>query len=201
MTRLLMVRHGDTKSNSAERYWGQTDVELNAAGIRQAERLRNRLVSERINAVYASNLCRASATAEIIASGHHLEITNCPELGEVNFGCAEGMTFAEISRSYPALAKSWVERDPALQYPEGENLPDFDRRVSRFLSKLKEHAPEETVLIVSHSGVLRTLICILMGVERQFRWQLRIDLGSLSIVETYPQQAILGLLNDVSHLS
>lgn len=201
MTRLLMARHGDTKSNSAERYWGKTDVELNAAGMRQAERLRDRLTAERIDAVYASNLRRASVTAEVIASRHRMEIIICPELGEVNFGCAEGMTFAEINEYYPELARSWIKRDPELRYPKGESLPDFDRRVSKFLSQLKKHSPEETLLIVSHSGVLRTLICLLLGAEPQFRWQLRLDLGSLSIVDTYPQQAILGLLNDISHLS
>jgi len=195
-----MVRHGETKLNSSERYWGRTDVELNDAGIRQAEQLRDRLASERIDTAYASNLCRASATTEIIVSRHRVGSITCPELREVDFGCAEGLTFAEVNHHYPELARSWAERDPELQYPDGESLANFNKRVSKFLSRLKKHAPEETMLIVSHSGVLRTLICLLLDIGLQFRWQLRLDLGSLSIVETYPQRAILSLLNDVSHL-
>lgn len=196
-----MARHGETKGNSSERYWGQTDVELNDAGIRQAECLRDRLVSEKIDAVYASNLRRVLVTAEIITSRRQVETITCPELKEIHFGRVEGLTFSEISQHYPELAAGWAERDPELQYPDGEGLPGFDKRVNTFLDRLNRHTPEETVLIVSHSGVLRTLICMLLGIEPGFRWQLRLDLGSLSIVETYPQQAILGLLNDISHQS
>jgi alpha-ribazole phosphatase len=58
---------------------------------------------------------------------------------------------------------------------------------------------EETVLIVAHAGVLRTLICQLLELGMKNRWSLRVDLASLSIVETYPEVNFLCLLNDVSH--
>ena len=92
MSRLLLVRHGDTELNSAERYWGNTDVKLSDAGFRQAERLRDRLATERIDAIYSSELRRASATAEIIASSHRLHVIICAELREMNFGELEGLT-------------------------------------------------------------------------------------------------------------
>ena len=72
--------------------------------------------------------------------------------------------------------------------------------MSNFTSKLGKHAEEEAVLIVSHSGVLRTLICQLLGMGLRYRWQFHIALASLSIVETYQDGAILSLLNDVAHL-
>jgi len=56
------------------------------------------------------------------------------------------------------------------------------------------------VLIVAHAGVLRSLICQLMRMGPQYIYHVRLDLGSLSILETYPMGAILTLLNDVSHL-
>ena len=97
MSRLLLVRHGDTKSNSAERFWGQTDVELSVTGIRQAEQLRDRLAPQRIDAICTSNLHRALVTAEIIASNHQLRTITCAELREINFGDIEGLTFKEVS--------------------------------------------------------------------------------------------------------
>ncbi len=200
MSRLLLVRHGDTKLNSAERYWGQTDVKLSAAGIRQAERLCERLASEKIGTIYSSDLKRASATAEIIASRHQLEVITCAELREINFGELEGLKFSEISQLYPEVAKLWAERSPELKYPGGESLDEFSNRVSRFLDRLGNHNLELTILIVAHSGILRTLVCQLLGMELRHRWRLRLDLASLSIVETYPQGVILSLLNDVSHL-
>lgn len=201
MSKLFLVRHGDTELNSAERYWGHTDVKLSAAGVRQAERLCHRLADEKIDAVYSSNLERALVTARIIASEHQLAVTTCAELKEVNFGNIEGLTFDEVNRLYPQVAKWWVERSPDLQYPGGESRSQFNKRVSQFLDRLKKHTQEEAILIVAHSGVLRTLMCQLMGIEPHYMRQFRLNLASLSIMETYPTEAILTLLNDVSHLA
>ena len=201
MSKLFLVRHGNTELNSAERYWGRSDVKLSAAGIEQAERLRDRLAVEKIDAVYSSNLERALVTAEIIASGHQLAVITCAELREVNFGQLEGLNFSEISRLYPEVAKLWAERSTKLKYPGGESLVEFNTRVSKFLGKLDKYTVGETILVVAHAGVLRTLVCQLLGIDPQRRWQIRLDLASLSILETHQQGAMLSLLNDVSHLT
>lgn len=200
MSRLLLVRHGDTKSNSREKFWGKTDVELSAAGIEQAERLRDRLAAEKIDAIYTSSLQRASVTAEIIAARHQVAVTVCAELCEIDFGEIEGLAFNELGQRYPELTKSWLSRNPDLQYPGGERLSDFNQRVSTFLGRLEKHAIGETILITAHSGVLRTLMCQLLGIDLERRWQFRTDLASLSILETHPQEAVLSRLNDLSHL-
>lgn len=201
MSKLFLVRHGETELNSAERYWGRSDVKLSVAGIDQAERLRDRLAVEKIDAVYSSNLERALVTAEIIASRHQLAVITCADLCEVDFGQLEGLNFSEISQLYPEVAKLWAERSTKLKYPGGESLVEFNNRVSKFLSKLDKHTVGETILIVAHAGVLRTLVCQLLGIDPQRRWQFRLDLASLSILETHQQGAILSLLNDVSHLT
>ena len=200
MSRLLLVRHGDTELNGAERYWGNTDVKLSDNGFKQAERLRDRLATERIDAIYSSELRRASVTAEIIASKHRLDVITCAELREMNFGELEGLTFNEISRLYPEVTELWLQRSPKLKYPGGESVDEFNSRVSQFVGQLKTHAPQETILIVAHSGSLRTLLCHLLGIGLERRQQFRLHLASLTILDTYPQGAILSLLNDVSHL-
>ena len=200
MSKLLLVRHGETELNSAERYWGRTDVTLSAVGLRQAERLRDRLATEKINAVYSSDLRRSSLTAETIASRHKLEVITCPELREIDFGQLEGLTFDQISQLYPEVTRLWIERSPELKYPGGESIYQLNNRVGVFMRRLEKHAEQETILIVAHSGVLRTLACQLLGIELRHRWQIRLDLASLTVIETYPQGAILTLLNDVGHL-
>jgi len=201
LSRLFLVRHGDTELNSAERYWGRSDVKLSDAGIWQAEKLRERLVVEKFDAVYSSDLERAVVTAEIIASNHQLVVIACTELREVNFGRLEGLTFSEICQLYPEVARSWAERNPQFKYPGGESFIGFNKRVSKFLNKLEGHDIEETILIVAHAGVLRTLVCQLLDIDMQRRWQIRIDLASLSMLETNQRGAVLCLLNDVSHLT
>jgi alpha-ribazole phosphatase len=200
LSKLLLVRHGDIESGSALRYWGQSDVKLSAVGLRQAERLRDCLATERIDAIYTSNLQRALVTAKVIASKHQSNVIICNELNEVNFGKVEGLTFNEVSRLYPEVAQMWVSQSLSLEFPDGENFDKFNNRVSKFLSRLERHVPDETILIVAHAGPLRLLVCYLLGLELRHWRQFRLDLASLSIVATYSQGAILNLLNDVSHL-
>jgi len=201
LSKLLLVRHGETELNSAERFWGHTDVELSATGVRQAERLRDRLATQNIDVIYTSNLSRALATAKIIASLHQADIVPCAELQEINFGKLEGLTFKEISRLYPEIVQSWYDRSLTFKFPGGESGKELDNRVTKFLSKLEKRSPDETMLIVAHSGVLRMLVCHLWSIEPSHWWHMHLDLASLSILDTYPQGAILSLLNDTSHLT
>jgi len=201
VSRLLLVRHGETELNSAERYWGQSDVKLSALGVRQAERLRDRLAAQKIDAIYSSDLQRAWATAKTIASRHQLDVTICAELREINFGKIEGLNFEEISQLFPEFAAKWkARRSTNIEFPGGESLDQLNNRVSSFVGRLKQRKAEETVLIVAHAGVLRSLICQLMEIELRYIYQIRLDLASLSILETYSTGAILTLLNDTSHL-
>ncbi len=200
MSKLLLVRHGNTTLNSAQRFWGQTDVELGADGVRQAEQLRDRLATQQIDAIYASNLSRAIATAEIIASKHQTNIVTCDELVEINFGCIEGLTFEEIKQRHPEFAELLIHRSLETRFPGGESVSELNNRVSSFLVRLQKHKPKETILIVAHSGTLRLLLCDLLGIDPKHWQQMRLDLASLSILDTYPHGTILSLLNDVSHL-
>ena len=200
MTRLLLVRHGETELQSSLRYWGKTDVALGPIGLHQAEQLRDRLAMERLVAIYSSDLKRASDTAGIIAARHNLNVTICPELREIDFGILEGLEFNEIHTKFPDVEKMWIARSPSMAYPEGESLLEFENRVSKFEARLKNHRPDETVLVVAHAGTMRTIICRLLELEMKNRWNIRVDLASLSIIETYPEVNILCLLNDVSHL-
>jgi len=200
LPKLLLVRHGDTELNSRERYWGHSDVKLGAAGLKQAEKLRDRLAAEKIDAIYSSDLERASLTARIIASKHQLDVITCAELQEINFGRAEGLTFDEIIRLFPALTELWTSWSRRLKFPDGEGVDELDCRVSKFLGRLEKHAPDEVILIVAHAGPLRLLVCHLLGIEPQHWREIRLKLASLSIVETSPQGTVLSLFNDVSHL-
>jgi alpha-ribazole phosphatase len=200
LSRFLLVRHGQTQLSREDRFWGSTDVPLSEEGIRQAELLAARLAPERIAAVYASTLGRARHTAEIIAAGRQLQVNAVGELCECNFGYIEGLTFAEISRKYPDLAEQLGE-GRTTAFPGGENIEELDGRVRKFLARLKDVKPDETILVVSHGGPLRLLVCRLLGIGTRHWQQLRIDRASLSIVETYPRLAILSLLNDTSHFN
>jgi len=199
LTRLLLARHGQTERHQSDRFLGATDVPLSAIGLRQAECLRQRLADEKIDAACASPLSRARTTAEIVAAPHGLKVNLRDGLRECDFGVAEGLTFPEIEKQHPALAQELLDWR-AVTFPGGESLADLDRRLTPFVKELDKYGEDETVLVVAHGGPLRLLICRLLGLGRDKWLAFRLDLASLSIVETYDRGAILTLLNDTSHL-
>lgn len=201
MARLILVRHGVTDHNSAHKFLGHTDVELSAEGFRQVEKLRNRLAKEKIDAIYSSDLKRAMSSAEVVAAGHDAEIVTCPELREINYGDCESLTFGEIKERYPELSELINKLSPDLSFPGGESWSGFIARTLKFMERLKQHKPEQRIMIVAHGGPMRTLLCELLGISQSHWRTFRLDNASLSTVDTYPQRAILSLLNDTSHLN
>jgi broad specificity phosphatase PhoE/GNAT superfamily N-acetyltransferase len=220
MTKLLLVRHGESEYNSTRRFAGFVDIDLTDKGRRQVKMLRERLAEEKIDAVYTSNLKRARMTAEIIISGRSLNIVECPELSEVSYGDVEGLTFIEIQQQYPTLATHIRRSDLAMDFPGGESFMNFIKRVESFKVRLDKHETLETVLIVAHGGPLRVLLLSLLGISQAFWGQLRIDNASLSVVDIQKntgtdvmthsstvantgdssKRVILSLFNETSHL-
>jgi broad specificity phosphatase PhoE len=201
LARLLLVRHGVTEFNTSGRFLGHTDAGMTEEGLKQAERLRDRLAKEHFDAIYSSDLRRTMTTAEIICSGHSGEIVVCPELREINYGQTESLTFGEIKSRFPELAQAIHNFSPEMSFPGGETLQEFISRTLKFLDRLDLKSPQPKILIVSHGGPIRTLLCELLGVGQGFWRTFRLDNASLSIVDTYPERAILSLLNDTSHLN
>jgi len=198
--RLLLVRHGDSEYEAQARYWGHTDITLSPVGFKQAERLRDRLSVEELHYIYSSDLQRALSTAQIITSIHKVNIVPCAELREINFGKFEGKTFEEIKSAFPNAVQYWTGNNFNLPFPDGESLRDLENRVESFVGRLAKHPIESTVLIVAHGGPLKIMLCNFLRIGLRYWWQICLSQASLTILETYPQGAILCLLNDVCHL-
>lgn len=200
MPRLLLVRHGTTEFNSDHRFLGYSDIDLSELGRQQVSRLRDYLAEEKIVTVYASDLKRTMITAQIITEGRALEIVPCPELREMNYGVCEGLTFKEIGRDYPDVAEKCANFTLELEFPGGENFRELIKRSSTFLERVKQYKQSDAVLIVSHNGPLKVLICRLLDIGLEHWAQIRVDIASLSIVDISPRGAILSRLNDTSYL-
>jgi broad specificity phosphatase PhoE len=159
MTRLCIVRHGQTDWNIEGRYHGQSDVPLNEKGHAQASALARQLQECSFDAVYSSDLQRARETAEIIAAVIHLPVMLEPRLREINQGEWEGQLVEVIKSRYEAL---WMQRtqDPAgVRPPGGETVGEVAQRVYCALDDISRIYPHGTVLICSHGLSLATVIC------------------------------------------
>lgn len=199
MNRLILVRHGESAWNKERRYQGQQDVPLSPLGRLQAERLRERLAGERIDTVYASDLVRAAETAETIAQGRCLTIQKCPELREAYFGEWEGLTFEDVAaKDGEKLSRLLAE--PHLVAPaSGEGLSELHQRVCSWVEPIVQQQ-RGSVLIVSHYGPLKSLLCYFLGLDLGSYFRIRMDNASVSIVDIYPQGPVVSLLNDTHHL-
>jgi alpha-ribazole phosphatase len=198
--KLLLIRHGQTDWNRAQRFQGQSDIPLNDAGQYQASALARRLSSQPFDVVYASDLGRALETANILAAGKK-EVMPDARLREINFGTWEGLTYDEIKQKYSDTLATWENDVYQNAPPNGETVEQLAKRVQSALNDFHERHKEQTLLIVAHGGVLQSLICLALKLSPIMYWQFHISPASLSEVTFYPAGAILNLLNDTSHLA
>ncbi len=205
MTKLFLVRHGQTEFNRLQRYQGQIDNPLNEAGFAQAAALGQRLKDFQFQAVYSSDLLRARQTSEAILKNHPgiSRPILVPELREINGGKFEGLKWEEILEKFPGEARLWQEDRLKYGPPGGENLAEVVERVKFFLGQLQIEQPgeESQVLVVTHGGILGVLLCHLLGMDLNRIWQWRNDPCSLTLLGLYPAGAIVSLVNDTAHLN
>lgn len=154
-TRICLVRHGETTWNAEKRIQGQIDVGLNGTGLSQAEAAARWLSGLSVAALYTSDLLRTRQTAERIAVSLGLVPILRPEFRERRYGQFQGMTYDEARALYPADYLAFERRDPDFVIPEGgESLQQLSARVSNGLQRVATDHPGETVVVVTHGGVL-----------------------------------------------
>lgn len=157
MTRLLLIRHGETDWNIEGRWQGQEDIPLNQRGREQAERMAELLEEHAIDAIYSSDLQRAHETARIVAEEKGLPIHVDPRLREIHQGEWQGLLVKEIETRYADLFKERSEDPYNIAPPGGESTFEVRERVLEFLKKIEKEYPDSTVAIVSHGFTLAVI--------------------------------------------
>lgn len=162
-----MIRHGEPVGG--KKYRGQLDDPLSEKGWAQMRAA----VGDHCpwEVIVSSPLSRCAAFARELAARHGLPLETDARLMEIGFGEWEGRTAEELQARDPdALARFW--RDPVRHRPPGaEALTDFrDRVIAAWRDILKRHAGRH-VLVVGHAGVIRMVVCHVLGMplERLFR--------------------------------
>lgn len=199
--KLYLVRHGESAWNVQHLYTGQTDVPLSEVGALQAQRAAEKLSALTFQAIYASPLKRAQATAKPIAEALELPLRLDARLAEIHHGAWEGSPASVVQEQYANEYLTWRTQPHRVKMPDGESLDDVSERVQTFLREVLAKHSDGNVLIVSHDAVLRVIVLqtLLMGLEYFWRW--RFDNASVSVVErTADGNFRLAHLNDVHHL-
>lgn len=149
-----MVRHGETAWNAERRVQGHVDIPLNSRGHVQALAIASGLDGESFHALYSSDLQRALQTAEPAATRHRLPICRDPALRERHFGVLQSLTNQEARLRHPEATRAHDERDPDYAYENGESLLTFEQRIRGWMDQLSNRHAGESVLVVTHGGVL-----------------------------------------------
>lgn len=191
-TRLLLIRHGETDWTKRRRYCGSNDIPLNSRGRNQARRLGKKLAAEAIDAVYCSDLSRASGFARIALKGRKIK----PHRGlrEMNFGIFEGLTHAALNKKYKEQYSSWLKDFKRYTPPGAEKFSAFQKRVKKTFREIIAQNRGKTCAIVSHGGPLMVLFT--QAQKKKTHWKFLPATGNLSVIEITGRKMDLTIFND-----
>ena len=196
MARLILVRHGQSVWNAANRFTGWTDVDLSEKGVEEADEAGLQLADIRFDVVHTSDLIRAQRTAEIImgrnrASGDDVPTRYDWRLNERHYGALQGLNKAETAEKHGAEQVHVWRRSYDVAPPEGESLEMTSQRTIPYF--IDEIVPDLegglNVLVSAHGNSLRSIVMHIDGISPEEIVSLEIPTGE-PIHYTYDEGVI-----------
>ncbi|WP_378738694.1 histidine phosphatase family protein [Nocardia brasiliensis] len=161
---LILLRHGQTEWNAADRMQGQIDTDLTELGRRQAKEAARELVSRNAIAIISSDLRRAFETATALADHTSLDVVPDPRLRETDLGDWEGLTHLEVDADFPGARQAW-RLDATYRPPNGESKLEVGARSLPVVQELlveRQDWPGRTIILVAHGGLIAGLTAALL---------------------------------------
>lgn len=187
MTKICLIRHGETDWNAMEKIQGKTDIPLNENGTRQAQQCRDYLKDSNWDIIVTSPLKRAKQTAFIINEALQLQVVEMAEFMERSFGDAEGKTREERAILYPDQ-----------QYPNQESREELVNRIMNGLEKILVQFLDQKVLLVAHGAVIHTLLTVVS--EDQLSIEKYLSNACISNIHFKEKKWVVEDYNLVDHL-
>jgi len=205
VTKLYLVRHGQSAGNAQGRFGGHGPTPLSQLGERQAEITAKMLAREGVNVIYSSDLERALQTARPLSELTGVTINPTTAFRERNVGVLEGLTFDESKETFPKDYYALVNRNVHHVITNGESYRHLLRRSTTELWDILRNHTGERIAIFSHTGAICFLTLHLMGAIRpdtkQTPWIVTSNCG-INRFEIRGRNNVRVLaLNDTRHLS
>lgn len=200
VTRVILVRHGESTYNLEQRIQGHSDVStLTPLGRKSAVQVGAALAGLPLSTIYSSPFQRAQETATLIidqlaqgpTSPPTLQVTE--HLKEINLPLWEELRFEDVAAKYPDGYRLWCEAPHKLRMSiPGEADPtgffpilDLYQRAQQAWEALLPQHPEGTIVLVGHSGIIRALISTALGIGPERYQYLRLTNCSISILNFF----------------
>ncbi|RPJ00496.1 MAG: histidine phosphatase family protein [Chloroflexi bacterium] len=177
MTTFYIIRHAEKeKGDFYNPRLRHQDQPISQKGCLDAEKLYSYFSNKAISAIYVSGYQRTGQTIAFAARQLHIEPTVDERLNEFDIGCIEGMADQEIQEKYPDVLKAYLERTSDFRFPGGETGEEAARRITAYLEEIRRLHAGESIILVSHDGLIRVLACTILGLPVYHRWKFRVDL-------------------------
>jgi probable phosphoglycerate mutase len=205
VTKLFLIRHGQSAGNAEGRFGGHSATPLSDLGCEQARLAAAALAKENINAIYSSDLLRAVQTAEPLARMLGIEIVTSTALRERNVGVLEGLTFDESKAAHPDDYYALVNRNIHHVITEGESYRHLLNRITAELRDILRQHRGERIAIFTHTGALCFMTLHLLGAihrnTKQTPWIITSNCGINRFEVRGPRNIRVLALNDTRHLA
>jgi broad specificity phosphatase PhoE len=174
--RCYIVRHADKERgefyNPRLRH---QDEPISQKGHLDAQKLTPYFAQRPVSTIYVSGYQRTFQTAEYIANKLQLDPIVDERLNEIDNGVIEGLTDEQIQKDYPDVWQAFQARSVDFRFPGGETGAEAQARIIGFLEEKRLQHAEEDILIFSHDGLIRTLVCTIFQLPVYARWNFHID--------------------------
>lgn len=187
---LYFLRHGSTGADG--RFIGSTDLPVAPAARATLRKSGRALLEKNVGAVFCSPMLRCRQSFDALSLDRDVEYLD--DLREIDFGEWENKSFDEITAAYPDKVCEWAEWSEGFSFPEGERISNFLQRIRAVREKIELH-PAQSILVVSHGGIIRHLICSLLGLPSSSYLLFDIKAGLFSTIELHSEGGVLTSLN------
>ena len=154
VTRLCLIRHGETAWNAEGRVQGQLDIPLSPTGLAQAKAVAAALKGESFDAIYSSDLVRVRQTAQPTADMLKKEVVLDERLRERHYGVFQSITYTEAKDRFPEDYARFRAKDLDFNFETGESLRTFNERSLAVIEEIIRKNSGKNLLVFTHGGVL-----------------------------------------------
>jgi broad specificity phosphatase PhoE len=176
MTTWYIVRHAEKEQGDFYNFHlRHQDPPISQKGRYDAQKLYSFFSDKQISSIYVSAYQRTRQTIEYVAQQLRLTPIVDARLNEIDNGCLEGLTESEIQQTYPDVWQAFAGRSTDFRFPEGETGAEAQQRIIDFLEETRQLQNSDNIILVSHDGLIRLLMCYVVGIPVYKRWIFRVD--------------------------
>lgn len=187
MTRCFVIRHAEKEEgdfyNPRLRH---QDEPISHKGRHDAQKLLSFFSDKPISAIYVSAFQRTLQTIAYVAQQLKLTPSVDDRLNEIDNGSIEGMTEQEIEQTYPYVWNAYRQRTTDFRFPDGETGEEAERRIVSFLEERRRLHESDDIIMVSHDGLIRLLMCSIVHVPVFERWNFQVDTCGIMEIVSQP---------------